>query len=84
MRVAVGSGVRPEGGLGNPLTSLVMLCAGGIYSTLLLLWAFQKQQLVFSFLFLYLIARNLPQLHIYVVIFRPSLALYLLLKEMFI
>ena len=63
-------GIRPEGWLGGLLTLLVV-CARGMQSTLLLplLWALQKWQLGFL-AFLYLV-HNLFQLCMHAVIFSP-------------
>ena len=61
----------------------MVLCAGGMHSTLLLLLALQKWQLGFS-LFVSFV-QNLPQLHMLTVIFSPlEFLCILLLQEMFV
>ena len=61
----------------------MVLCAGGMHSTLLLLLALQKWQLGFS-LFVSFV-QNLPQLHMLTVIFSPLEFLCVLLpKETFV
>ena len=47
VRVGVGSGIGPEGGSGILPILLVVLCAGNMHSTLLLLLALKKWQLGF-------------------------------------
>ena len=61
-----GSGRR--GGLGGLPTPLVVLRAGGMRRTLLLLPALQKWQLG-VLVSLYLVVHSLPQLHMHAVIF---------------
>ena len=68
MRVEAGPGVGQRGGLGGLRTPYVVLCAGGMRGTLLVLLTPQKWQLGFL-VFLYLVAHNLPQLHMHAVIF---------------
>lgn len=77
-------GACPEVG---PPTPLVVLCAGLMHSTLLLLptpcfgsWLFRSGSWV-SFFFLYLVACNLPQRLLHTVIFGPLQFLCLLLLE---
>ena len=64
MRPALG----PEGGSGGLPTPLVVLCAGGLRSTLLLLPALQMWQLGFGFSDFFV---SLPLLLMHAVIFSP-------------
>ena len=67
VRVGVCAGVRLEGWLRGSAHPFVVLCAGGMRRTLLLLLAPHKWQLGFFGLFVY----NLPQLRMHTVIFSP-------------
>ena len=70
--------------LGGLPTPLVVMCAGGMLSALLLLQALQKWKLGFL-VFLYLTVHKLPQLRIHPAIFSPLEFLCIpLLEEAFV
>ena len=88
MKVGVCPGVRPEGWLSGLPTPLVVLSAGGMRSTLLLLltpyfcsWLFRSGSWGFFFLVFLCLVHNLPHLHMQAIIFSPLQFLCILLLE---